>query len=153
MQDKVSAIKPWTLLNFIFLNTNVKTYLNLKKMSIFLLISTSRLSPRNSMVPAEFATMLEMTLYKLVGNNLIPKNFVNSDFWRKLRTKFTNAGQYAKISSKKISKIKSKPLKSLKIPPQASEPSLAATPARPAPSTSAPSPPSKQQKVSYFSFK
>ena len=39
-----------------------------------------------------------MTLYKLVGNNLIPKAFVNNEFWRKLRTKFTNAGQYAKIT-------------------------------------------------------
>ena len=60
--------------------------------------STSRLSPHNSMVPSEFATLLEMTLYKLVGNNLIPKSFVSNDFWRKLRTKFTNAGQYAKLT-------------------------------------------------------
>ena len=52
------------------------------------------------MVPNEFATLLEMTLYKLVGNNLIPKAFVTNDFWRKLRTKFTNSGQYAKTTSR-----------------------------------------------------
>ena len=56
------------------------------------------------MVPQEFATLLEMTLYKLVGNNLIPKTFVTNDFWRKIRTKFTNAGQYAKIASRKTRK-------------------------------------------------
>ena len=66
--------------------------------------SISRLSPKNAVVPQEFATLLEMTLYKLVGNNLIPKTFINVDFWRKLRTKFTNAGQYAKIASRKSRK-------------------------------------------------
>ena len=74
------------------------------------------------MVPNEFATLLEMTLYKLVGNNLIPKTFVNNDFWRKLRTKFTNAGQYAKTSSSRPRKTTtpkhSKPPK----PPKPSKP-------------------------------
>ena len=99
------------------------------------------------MVPAEFATMLEMTLYKLVGNNLVPKTFVNSDFWRKLRTKFTNAGQYAKISSKKVSKIKSKPLKDFKkTPPKSSEPGPSATPTSQTPAAPVPSPKLKVKK-------
>ena len=72
------------------------------------------------MVPKEFTTLLEMTLYKLVGDNLIPKAFVTNEFWRKLRTKFTNAGQYAKIVSRK------KPRKTkAKIPPEINAGSVA----------------------------
>ena len=44
-------------------------------------------------VPADFITILEITLQKLVSLNLLDKKFTGSDFLSKMRVKFSNASK------------------------------------------------------------
>ena len=48
-------------------------------------------------VPQQFASMLESTILKLVGLDLIPKDLVGSNFVTKLRVKFSNASTNKKV--------------------------------------------------------
>ena len=44
-------------------------------------------------VPAEFVTILDITLQKLVAQNLLQKDFTGQTLFSKLRVKFSNASK------------------------------------------------------------
>ena len=50
---------------------------------------TGKLPP----VPPIFVNLVQISLYKLVGVNLIPKELVGADFFAKMRVKFQNASK------------------------------------------------------------
>ena len=44
-------------------------------------------------VPGEFVNLVHVTLYKLVGANLIPKELVGPEFFAKVKTRFQNSSK------------------------------------------------------------
>lgn len=74
-------------------------------MSVILFRSPKTPNPKSlPLVPEEFITLLEVTLYKLIGANCFDRDMVGSDFHVKMRVKFQNAS----IKEKKTKVIKIK---------------------------------------------